>query len=62
MAKKWIVKEALGLLGWLVLTFAAAAVGAVASASSGVFMGNSRDRHGHRRLGCLDRRGAFSIS
>jgi len=35
MAKKWIVKEALGLLGWLVLTFAAAAVGAVASASSG---------------------------
>lgn len=32
-----ISRQALGLLGWLLLTFAAAAVGAVASVNAGVF-------------------------
>jgi tryptophan-rich sensory protein len=32
-----ISRQALGLLGWLLLTFAAAAVGAVASADAGAF-------------------------
>ena len=33
----WVPKQVLGLVGWLVLTFAAGAIGGVASASAGGF-------------------------
>lgn len=34
-----VARQALGLVGWLLLTFAAAAIGAVASADAGTFYG-----------------------
>ncbi len=34
-----VSRQALGLLGWLLLTFAAAAIGAFASANAGAFYG-----------------------